>query len=213
MMRVVLLAATLASVVGCAASAPAPARTAPEPPPARGSSAADTTSQIPVGRGTLRQDDVGIHLHLPTVRARLIPLDEAVLRVLAADAYATLRAILDSKTAEIDRLRRVHALRERRVWLVQFFGLTTDSRFDANDVTISASGREYRPLETIPVTPGFGQQRVGPSQTQTALYLFDDGLDPLHPLTVTMGAVRNQAWREILERIDRERALIKARGR
>ena len=78
---------------------------------------------------------------------------------------------------------------------------------------MTSGGREYRPFDVIPLTPGFGTQRLQPREQQTALLLFEDGLDVSQTLVVTMGSQRNTDWESILLRtIDPERAAIRARA-
>jgi hypothetical protein len=95
---------------------------------------------------------------------------------------------------------------------VTFFGLAPEARFTPTDVTVTAAGREFRPLEIIPLTSGFGEQRLGTRETQSALFLFDDGLDTDQPVTVTVGIVRNTDWQSILRTTERERAVIRSRA-
>lgn len=175
---------------------------------------ADTASGglIPAGYGTLRQDDIAIRLALPDVQLKLIPLDESVLRVLSADSYRALRGLSESRNEALARLTTMHNLRERRLWYATFFGLGPDARFTPTDITVTAAGREFRPVEILPLTAGFGAQRLQPRETQAALYLFEDGLDVAQPVTVAAGLQRSDGWRDILRTIDRERALIRSRA-
>jgi hypothetical protein len=167
---------------------------------------------VPAGYGSLRQDDIAIKLQSPVLQVRLIPLDESVIRTLSPDSYSALRQIAESRKEQIARYAMLHNLRERRVWYVTFFGLAPEARFTPTDVTVTAAGRELRPLEIIPLTSGFGEQRLGIRDTQSALYLFDDGLDTDQPVTVTVGIVRNTDWQSILRTIERERAVIRSRA-
>ena len=74
------------------------------------------------------------------------------------------------------------------------------------------AGREWRPLEVLPVTAGFGSQRVQPREMQAALYLFDEGIDLTQPITVTAESARVESWSTILRLIERERALVRSRS-
>jgi hypothetical protein len=166
---------------------------------------------LPQGSGSLRQDDISIKLQLNGVAVRLHPMDEEIIRVLSPDSHRAMRDLLETRRAEVERLARVHGLRERRVWLVTFIGLAPDARFSPTDLTITAGGREFRALEVVPLTTGFGEQRLQPREAQRALYLFDDGLDPEQALAAAMGTQRSTEWDTILRAIDRERALIRSR--
>lgn len=195
----------------CAGSgAPAAAGTSAPAP----SQAADAQQAlIPAGHGSLRQDDIAVQLDLTDVRARLFPLDESVIRVLAPDSYGTLRDLVASRREEIERLARLKGLRERNLWYVSFNGLAPEARFTPTDITITAAGREFRPLEIVPVSGSFGTQTLRARETKAAIFLFDDGLDLSQPLTVSMGGMRSTRWQEILRTIERERALVRARAR
>jgi hypothetical protein len=146
------------------------------------------------------------------ISVRLIPLDENVIRVLAPDSYRALRQLVDSRRDQIDRLARAHGLQTPQVWYVTFFGLAVESRFTPTDLTVTSAGREFRPLEILPLSSGFSEERLQARETRSALYLFEDGLDDTQPLTVAMGTARSADWQGILLTIERERALIRSRA-
>jgi len=77
---------------------------------------------------------------------------------------------------------------------------------------VTSVGRDFRPIEVIPLTPGFGQQRLRQRDVQTALYAFDPQVDVNQPLTVTYETTRNSDWPLILSRIERERVLVRSRA-
>lgn len=201
-----LLVAACASARGSAAQNPS------RPMPSSASADTGIAGVVPAGYGTLRQDDIAIKIPLENVAVRLIPLDESVIRTLSPDSYRALHDVLASKQDQITRLARVHGLQQANVWYVSFFGLAPAARFTPTDVTITSNGREFRPLEIVPLTAGFGEQRLQPREVQQALYLFDDGIDLSQPLTVTMGMQQNTDWQTILRTIDRERAMIRSRA-
>src|SRR5215467_2097455 len=148
------------ALVSCApASASSPSGTAPSPAPSPTIQADTVSGLVPPGRGTLRQDDIAIKIQLPSVLVKLIPLDESVIRVLSADSYQALRQVAESRRAEVARLATLHGLREQRLWYVTFIGLAPDARFTPTDLTISSGGRDFRPLEVLPLSAGFGNQR------------------------------------------------------
>lgn len=198
-------------VVGCTGQAATSAAPVLPPGPITQDSTASTL--VPANFGSLRQDDISIVLQPSGIRATALPLDEPVLRVLATDSYRTLRNILESRRAEIVQRARTRGMREPRVWYLKFYGLVPNARFIPTDLTITSGGRDYRPFDVIPLTDGFGSQRLQPRETQQGLLLFDDAVDVSQPLIVTMGAERNTQWsnEDILGRIDAERARIRAR--
>jgi hypothetical protein len=206
----------LAAIVAACASAPT-SGAAPAPPTAlpAGHVARDSMSAtlIPAGLGTVRQDSISIVLQPEGVRVTAIPLDESVIRVLASDSYRYLHTTLENKRQQIMQRAAMRGVREPRVWYVRFYGLAPDARFVPTDLTITSGGRDYRPFDVIPLTPGFGTQRLQPREQQAALLLFEEGLDVSQPLVVAMGSQRNTDWETILLRtIDPERAAIRARA-
>lgn len=172
----------------------------------------DTAALVPAGFGTLRQEDIAIRLLVGQVQVRAVPLDEGVIRVLAPDSYRSLNGIRQSQAAAVDRLAARYLLRERNVWLVSFFGLAPDARFAPTELTLTVSGRDFRPLEILPLSSGFGQQRLRQHETQTALYLFPDGVNLAQPLGARMEGAQDASWAETLRRIDQERALVRGRA-
>ena len=172
-----------------------------------------SSTLIPPGLGTVRQDSISIVLQPEGVRVSAIPLDESVIRVLAPDSYHYLHTTIESKRPQIAQRASMHGVRDPRVWFVRFIGLAPDARFVPTDFTVTSGGREYRPFDVIPLSPGFGTQRLQPREQQTALLLFEEGLDVSQPIVVTMGSQRNSDWETILlKTIDPERAAIRARA-
>lgn len=211
---VVARASIAVLLVGCAGSGAPPAATRQPAPAAGVEAAADTGSAlVPAGYGSLRQEDIAIRLELRDVEVRLFPLDESIIRTLSPDSYRALRDVLASQRERIERVARLHALREPQVWYVTFHGIAPEARFTPNDLTISSGGREFRPVEIVPLTNGFGSQVVRARQTQAALYLFEEGIALRQPLVVTMGTQRTSRWADILRTIEREWAMIRTRSR
>jgi hypothetical protein len=206
-------ALVLAACGGASASGtPQPQATVPATRVTADSSA---STLIPPGLGRLRQDDIAIVLEPEGVRVSAIPLDESVIRALAPDSYRTLHANLENKRQLIVRRASMRGIREPRVWYVTFYGLAADARFTPTDLTVTSGGREYRPVDVVPITPGFGEQRLQPREQQSGLLVFEEGLDVSQPVVVSMGAERNTNWdwngaNSILRRLDTERARIRA---
>jgi hypothetical protein len=190
---------------------------AQQPPATRPAAPATTTADtngaalVPAGFGRLKQEAIALELRQTDLIVRLTPLDESVIRTLAPDSYRALRDIAESKRAMLTRLVAQRGLQRGNLWYVQFFGLATDARFSPLELTIASGGHEYRPIEVIPLTARFGEQRVQPRETQSALYLFEDALDVNQPLTVSLGPDRTTGWTNVLRNIERERAFIRSR--
>jgi hypothetical protein len=62
------------------------------------------------------------------------------------------------------------------------------------------------------LSSGFGEQRLNVRETQSALYLFGDGVDLAQPIIVRMQGNEDGSWGTILQRIEQERALIRGRA-
>jgi hypothetical protein len=198
---------------GCASSPGQPSVGAVGASPAVPASA-DTTggALVTAGFGTLRQDDIAIKLQLADVLAKLTPLEESVIRTLSPDSYRALRELVESRRTAITRLATQHGLQRGSVWYVSFYGLAPEARFSPLELTLSSAGRDFRPVEVIPLTSGFGSQRLQPRETQSALYLFDDAVDVNQPLTVSLAGQQNTTWATTLRMIERERVLIRSRA-
>ena len=213
-MNPTLLRLTVAScLLGCAsAGTPNDDQAAGAPPSANATQDSLSVNLIPAGYGSLRQDDIAIRVQLPAYMIKAIPLDESVIRVLSPDSYRALRDLLQSERTRIDAWAARSGGRQPVVLYVSFFGLAPDARFSPEEVVIRSSGRDYRPGEIIPLSSGFGEQRLRQRETQTALYLFDEQVNIAQPLTVTVEGVENSSWGGILRTIERERSLVRSRA-
>jgi hypothetical protein len=58
-------------------------------------------ANIPVGYGTLRQDDIAIRIEMQGLIVRAIPLDENLIRLLTPDSYRALRDLQESNKQSI----------------------------------------------------------------------------------------------------------------
>lgn len=219
--RVMTLAIGLASVAACGgggatAGGGAAAGRAPAPLPSTAASANDSgsaASLVPPGFGSLRQDDIAVRLQLTSVQVKAIPLDESVIRLLSPDSYRALRDLQESRRTEVAALARRYGLQQYRLWYVSYFGLAPEARFSPNELTLTNNGRDFRPLEVLPITAGFGENRLKQRETQSALYLFDGALDVSQPVTVRAETATDMdSWANALRRIERERAVVRSRA-
>jgi hypothetical protein len=169
------------------------------------------TALVPAGYGSLRQDDISIRLQPQGLIVRAIPLDESVIRLLTPDSYRAMRDLQESNRTAIEVIAKRSGGRRPAVWYVSFYGLQPDARFSAMDLVITSAGQDFRPIDVIPLTTGFGEQRVSQRETQSAIYLYPPEVDVDHPLVVTFQGERNTSWDQTLQRIERERALVRAR--
>jgi hypothetical protein len=217
--KTVVAAALGACFAAACAGGPAPAgggagASVPRAPETATGANADTaaTGLIPAGYGTLRQDDISIKLTLEGVLVQLLPMNESVIRTLSPDAYRMLHELRQGYESKIRAYAAQYGLRDDNVWYVSFYGMAPDATFSPLDLTIRAPGRDFTPLHVIPVTPGFGQNRLQVRDVQSALYLFDDGLPLNQPLTVVMGTVTDDSWQDIERKIEAEQAHVRARA-
>jgi hypothetical protein len=183
--------------------------------------AADSTRRVvdreglpPAGFGTLRQDQIAIRIQTNGLTISAIPLEESVIRTLAPDSYRTLHNIRESKKSALDALRARNGLTTVEAWYVTFFNVQQgDARFDAFDFIIHSVGQDYRPIDALAITPGFGDGRVAQRGAQAAVYAFDPAVDLNQPLTVTALGQQSTVWGDImLPLIERERSLIWSRA-
>lgn len=175
---------------------------------------ADTTRAgvIPPGFGTLRQDEIAIRLQPPGLVVRAIPLDEALIRLLTPDSYQTLHDLRMSTANRLSGVAQRLGGRAVEPWLVSFFGVEPDVRFSPMDLIVTSAGRDFRPLEVVPLSAGFGEQRLRQRETQTAVFVFEADIDVDQPLSLTFMNERSDVWEHVLPRIERERALVRARA-
>jgi hypothetical protein len=204
---------TLTAAIACAAlaCASAPRGTAPDTPADPGRRQ-QSGSDLPVGYGTLHQEDVALRIQLPAVLVRAIPLDESVIRVLSPDSYRALHELVASRRAELDERAQRYGVRAPSLWYFSYYGVQPDARFSPEEVVITSAGRVFRPLSIVPLTTGFGEQRLEQRGVQTAIYIFDDGVDVNLPLVVTVQGTPSAGWESNLRRIERERALVRSRA-
>jgi hypothetical protein len=203
----------LAASVVAAACAPPP-RSAQPTPTTAATPARDTVAVIPAGFGTLRQDDIAIRVRQFGLQVRAIPLDETVIRVLSPDSYRALVDLQRSQAQRLDDIRRRTALPRLSLWYVSFFSdQVGEARYSPMELIITNVGRDFRPVDVIALSPGFGLQRVRQLEVQNALYVFDGQLDINQPLVLAYETARATTWPSVLDRIERERALVRSRAR
>lgn len=168
---------------------------------------------VPAGFGTLRQEDIALRVAQFGLQVRAIPLDETVIRVLSPDSYRALRDLVASQGDRLAQLQRRTALPRLSLWYVSFFALQQgETRFSPMEFLISNVGRDFQPLDVIPLSPGFGSQRLRQREVQHALYVFDGQIDVNQPMAIVYETARNDEWSLLLQRIERERALVRSRA-
>ena len=212
-----LLAAMLV-LTACASATPATAQATPPVPPAGQAGVSGDTldpNWVPAGYGTLRQDDIALKSSPANgLQIRAIPLDERFIRLLSPDSYRALRELQSSKATALLAVKERNRLPSYSVWYVSFFALEQgETRFSPQEFIISNTGRDFRPLDIVPLTPGFGEYRLKQREVQSALLVFDGQIDLNQPVTAQLESVPSVTdWNTVLQRVERERALVRSRA-
>ena len=206
--------AVLVFTVACATGQSA---TAQVPPAGQAGTAGDTLDPnfVPAGFGSLKQDDIALKVAPSSgLQVKAIPLDERIIRLLAPDSYRALRDVVSSKQQALLAVKERNRLPSYSLWYVSFFALEQgETRFSPQEFIISNTGRDFRPLDVIPLSAGFGQYRLRQREIQWALFVFDGQIDVNQPTTAMMeGTPSVTDWGRVLQAIERERALVRSRA-
>ncbi len=217
--RARVLCGVLAVALGaCTSAGPIVAQVPPVTPPAGQAGAVGDTldpNWVPTGFGTLRQDDVALKVSPANgLQVRAIPLDERVIRLLSPDSYRSLRELLTSKERDLLAVKERNRLPNYSIWYVSFFAQEQgETRFSPQEFIINNTGRDFRPLDMLPITPGFGEYRLKQREVQSALLIFDGQIDVNQPITALMESTPSVTdWNRVIQRIERERALVRSRA-
>jgi hypothetical protein len=210
--RLVVIAWTIGSA-GCTGT-PAPRTTTPAPPATSPAPATSDHGLPPAGYGTLKQEDVALRLNRLALQIRVLPLDESVIRLLAPDAYRSLAELKRSKHEALESVARRTGSGAVSVWYVQFFSSDPgEAQFTPTDLQITNVGRDFRPLDVLPLNAGFSDHRVSQRETVSALFVYDGQVDVAQPLVIDYEGTTNGDWTALLSRLERERAAVRARAR
>jgi hypothetical protein len=170
---------------------------------------------VRAGFGSLRQDDLTVHLTLTGgLEVRAIPFEESLIRLLSPDSYNTMRLIKASRKIAVDSIMNRNRLQKVSLWYVQFYGLEQgEARFSPQDLIVRNVGRDFRAIQILGLTTGFGDNRVKQREVQSALYVFDGQLDVYQTLTIQMGNVTSSTdWDAVLRRAEQERSSVRSRS-
>lgn len=204
-------AAFALALPGCGLLFPAPPEgaTPPDAEDPNGPIEQVAAEDVPIGFGTLRQEEISIHLRRGELELQVTPLDESIIRVAAPDTYERLSA-LGRGHQEIFREQTGSAV-PFQLFLVSLYSETTEVGFEPEAFNLVNRGLRYRPVEIRAVTPGWDSRLVLPRQTLLGVYAFTRDLDLERDLEVEYLEVRSREWREILPVIQRERARLRSR--
>lgn len=217
--RLLTLTIMLAAAAGCGAattSTATPPAVVPgdaAPTAAAGTQAGTRTDAargrvVPAGYGSLRQDDITVSLRSGALLVKITPMDESTIRLLAPDTYSRLHALRESRRAEVER----RMSREAELFLVSFFSYQPDQVYQPEDVQLVYQSRLLRPSAIMPVTGGWGRQRLGQQETQTAIYAFEGAIDFDQSFTVRYDQVESADWQRIVPLLETERGRVLTRS-
>jgi len=166
----------------------------------------------PPGFGTLRQDQIAIRLSTPNLAVRAVPLDERVIRLLSPDTYSSLVELRRSRAAEIATAARRGGSDSTAAFVVTFFGVQPDTRFEPDQLYVSSQNSFFRPIGIVPVTPRWSEGQLRQREQAVAIYLFQPGLAVLQPFTLFYADRSSTAWEASLRLLDAERSRVLARA-
>lgn len=199
----------LAVALGCAAAPQAPPGSAPTTVAGGAATPSQEAELLPAGYGTLRQDEVTVSLRSGPLLIKATPLAERVIRLLAPDTYDRLHALAESRRAEAAQ----GTIDGPELFLVSFFSYEPDVTFTPEDLQLTHQGRLMRATRVLPVTSGFGRQRLAQQENQSAIYVFDERIDYQQPIVVRYELVESGDWTQIIPKLEVERARVRARVR
>jgi hypothetical protein len=175
--------------------------------------ASGTSELPPPGYGSLKQSDLALQGNNDEIEVRFIPLDERVTRLLAWDAYSSLRQLVQSHRRQIDSVASYAGVSNPGLALVSFFGRRAAARYDPQVVTVQVRNRVFRPLGIVPFSPRFTSQQLDVRQQVSAIYLFEETMPVTDGFTVAYAGVTSDDWSLKRTTLDRERARVAARMR
>jgi hypothetical protein len=166
-----------------------------------------------VSYGTLNQNDLALRVRNEDVEIRFVPLDAKVTRLLANDAFQSLRSLVETRRRSIDSVASRAGVTEPGLALVSFFGLRPETRFDPQTLTVRLRNRALQPLGIIPINTRFTSHQLDQREQASAIYLFEEDLPFDDSFSLSYGALISEDWRTKQSLIDRERARVSARTR
>lgn len=172
----------------------------------------DTTDYPPAGFGTLRQEAISIGFRANEFEIQVVPLDERIIRLLAPDTYSSLHRLKSTKSDELDAIATRYGLRTPNVFLVRFFAVQPSVRFEPEFLTITSQNRLFRVLEILALSPLWSGRQLNQRETATAIYVFDDGIRIMDPMTLSYASASTDRWGGLLRSLEIERASVIARA-
>ncbi len=169
---------------------------------------ASVAELVPPGYGTLTQAQFTLELASGTLQIQVTPLAESVIRLAAPDTYQRLAGLSTSARASL----RSGIREETPLFLVSLFSRAPTTTYEPENLHIVNGGLRYRPTAIDAITPGWGGQRLRQEEPQIAVYAFEPGIELEIGLMVEYEGATNSSWDSILNRLELERARVRARA-
>jgi hypothetical protein len=170
--------------------------------------AVEQVQAVPMSYGTLNQNDLALRVRNEDLEIRFIPLDPLVTRLLANDAFQSLRSLVETKRRAIDSVASRAGVNAPGLALVSFFGLRPDTRFDPQTLTLLIRNQVFRPLGVIPISANFTSQQLDAREQASALYLFEEDIPVNDSFSLSYADLQSEDWQTKQPRLDRERARV-----
>lgn len=199
--------AMLALLLAAACAPHARGQAAPAADSTRRAAATDSSRSF----GTLSQSDLGLRLRSDELEIRFVPLNERVTRLLAPDAWQSLRGLRAGRQTSIDSLARLNGLSDPGLALVTFYAQRDGVRFDPQLLTVVSRGRFLRPVGVIPLSPGFTSQQLAQRGQAMAIFLYEEVIPVDESFTLTYDTLTSEDWQGKLPMLERERARVSSR--
>lgn len=167
----------------------------------------------PVSFGTLSQNDLALRMRNDDLEIRFIPLEPEITRLMANDAYQSLRSLVESRRRAIDSVASKAGVTRPGLALVSFYGQRADTRFDPQTLTVLLRSRILQPLGVIPLNARFTSNQLNLREQASAIYLFEEDLPVDDSFTLSYGALISDDWRTKQPILERERGKVSARAR
>jgi hypothetical protein len=199
---IVILAATAAPACALPGSGPTPS-------PAAAQNVEVQQPMVPAGHGTLKFDEITISMRISALLVKVTPLDEGVIRLLAPDTYERYHALAERRREEASAAMPG---RSPELFIVSFYSYEPDVDYQPEDLQLSHQGQLMRAVKIMPITSGFGRQRLAQQENQSAIYVFDEPINYGLRLVVRYGLQDNDSWSSIIQKLEVERSKVRAKS-
>jgi hypothetical protein len=162
---------------------------------------------VPPGYGSLRQEEFTLTLRDGDVQVKMTPLEEWVIRLAAPDTYDRLSTLRRGHEAALRS--PASSTGSPKLFLVSFYSEGIGLTFHPEDLHVASLGRRHRPLAIRPMTPGWGTQRLGQRQVESAIYGYSGEVSLDVDLVSEYRGARSDEWATILPDLLAEQARVR----